>query len=151
MAEVAQNTQHDFWRAPAVAPVSDHAGAAPVEACSKCGSEFVMGAGFCHVCGDVRPSPASAAATDSWARYVQFHFINSQLQSVRDQMALPMTSLIAFVIGVGCAISAMLVGFVFSVSTILDWQAIQLYRVEWLLGSAAAFLAGILLKNSAAK
>jgi hypothetical protein len=32
---------------------------------------------------------------------------------------------------------------------VLDWQAVQLWRIEWLLGSAAAFLATIALKNNA--
>jgi hypothetical protein len=31
----------------------------------------------------------------------------------------------------------------------LDWQAVQLWRIEWLLGATASFLAGILLKKSA--
>jgi hypothetical protein len=30
---------------------------------------------------------------------------------------------------------------------VLDWQAIQLWRIEWLLGAAAAFVAGCLLKK----
>jgi hypothetical protein len=36
----------------------------------------------------------------------------------------------------------------FTAGTVLDWQAVQIWRVEWLLGAAAAFLAGILLKKA---
>jgi hypothetical protein len=36
---------------------------------------------------------------------------------------------------------------IFSPRTALDWQAIQLWRIEWLLGSVAAFGAGCLLKK----
>jgi hypothetical protein len=31
--------------------------------------------------------------------------------------------------------------------TLVDWQAIQFYRAEWLLAATAAFVAGILLKK----
>jgi hypothetical protein len=150
MAEVVQNAEHDFWRAPAAGPVVEQPGPMLVETCPKCGSEFVMGAGFCHVCGGARHTPA-AVVSQNWTRYLQFHFITAQFQGVRERMALPTASLVAFLIGIGCAVCAISVGLVFSVATILDWQAIQLYRVEWLLGCAAAFLAGILLKTSTAK
>jgi len=36
----------------------------------------------------------------------------------------------------------------FTAATVLDWQAVQLWRIEWLLGAAVAFVAGILLKKS---
>jgi hypothetical protein len=32
--------------------------------------------------------------------------------------------------------------------TLVDWQAIQFYRAEWLLAATAAFVAGILLKKN---
>ena len=32
---------------------------------------------------------------------------------------------------------------------LVDWQAIQFYRAEWLLAATAAFVAGILLKKPA--
>jgi len=31
--------------------------------------------------------------------------------------------------------------------TLVDWQAIQIYRVEWLLAATASFVVGILLKK----
>jgi cytosine/uracil/thiamine/allantoin permease len=45
-------------------------------------------------------------------------------------------------------VGALAVGVVFSARTLLDWQAIQIWRIEWLLGAVAAFLAGCLLKKS---
>jgi hypothetical protein len=56
--------------------------------------------------------------------------------------------MIAFLAGITCVLAAVLVGFIFSANTVLDWQAVQLWRIEWLLAAAAAFLAGILLKRS---
>jgi len=41
----------------------------------------------------------------------------------------------------------MAVSVFFSVRTTLDWQAIQMWRIEWLLAAVAAFGAGCLLKK----
>jgi hypothetical protein len=35
----------------------------------------------------------------------------------------------------------------FSARTLVDWQAIQLWRIEWLLAAIAAFVVGLLLKK----
>ena len=37
-------------------------------------------------------------------------------------------------------------GILFSVETVLDWEAVQSWRVQWLLAAIASFAAGILLK-----
>jgi hypothetical protein len=36
---------------------------------------------------------------------------------------------------------------IYKAQTMVDWQAIQTWRIEWLLGATAALLAGILLKR----
>ena len=135
MGEVVQDADREFWRAPVV-PATD-AEPSLAEACPGCGTEFVMRAGFCHVCGAQRNQTPLVAARP-WTRHFEFHHIKAII-------GLRTASLVAFFIGVTCALAAVLVGFVFSVNTVLDWQAIQVWRIEWLLGSAAAFLAGILL------
>ena len=40
------------------------------------------------------------------------------------------------------------VGLMYSVQTFNDFQAVQLFRMQWLLGAIAAFAAGLLLKKS---
>jgi len=40
------------------------------------------------------------------------------------------------------------VGFLYPIDNLGDFQAIQLWRIEWLLAAVAAFVAGILLKKS---
>jgi hypothetical protein len=40
------------------------------------------------------------------------------------------------------------VGFIYSATTLVDWQAVQIWRMEWMLGSIIAMLAALLLKNS---
>jgi hypothetical protein len=52
-----------------------------------------------------------------------------------------------FVIGLACMIAAALTGVVYRAQTLVEWQAVQIWRIEWLLGAAAALLAGILLKR----
>ena len=49
------------------------------------------------------------------------------------------------------ALAALLVGFIFSANTVLDWQAVQMWRIEWLLAAVACFVAGILLRQPSAK
>jgi len=173
MSEVIQDTQHEFWRpAPLIAVETEEApsvAATMAEACASCGSEFLLGSRFCHTCGRRRPeavrSSAMADAAEmaglwehavertksacrfawslirvpSWLHYLHFH-------EIKRGIGLPTASLIAFILGLGCVAGALLVGLL-TVKTLVDWQAIQLYRAEWLLAATAAFVAGILLKK----
>jgi hypothetical protein len=147
---------------------------AMAEACPRCGTEFLLGSRFCHACGGRRPEAidpsarADAAAVaglwekavagvhsvmagvsrskvwskikfPAWLHYLQFHEIQGRL-------GLSTASLIAFILGIGCLAGALLAGLL-TAKTLVDWQAIQFYRVEWLLAATAAFVAGILLKK----
>jgi len=56
-------------------------------------------------------------------------------------------SVVAFLLGVLCVVGSLAVSVFFSARTLLDWQAIQFWRVEWLLAAVAAFAAGCLLKK----
>jgi hypothetical protein len=172
MAEVAQGTQEEFWRPPTlneeIAVRDTHP--AMAEACPRCGTEFLLGSKFCHSCGGRRPAMISSSARadaaalagfgeraiygiqaaiagfpwskvkfPSWMRHLHFHEIKSRL-------GLSTASLIAFVIGLSCVAGALLVGLL-TAKTLVDWQAIQYYRAEWLLAATASFVAGILLKK----
>ncbi len=144
MADVAHNVEQEFWRPPVVtAPVTPMAKATSgmVEVCDGCGSEFMMGARFCHICGTTRASQADNSSVHHWARHLEF-------QSIKDRIGLSTGSLIAFIIGIGCVLLAIAVGFYFTAQTVLDWQAVQIWRIQWLLAAVAAFIAGILLKKS---
>jgi len=44
-------------------------------------------------------------------------------------------------------IAAISVGFIYSANTLVDWQAVQTWRIEWMLAAIVAFVAGILLKR----
>lgn len=56
-------------------------------------------------------------------------------------------SLAALVLGCACIVAAVVTGFVFNATTLVDWQAVQLWRIEWLLAAIAILLAGILVKK----
>jgi hypothetical protein len=145
MSQVIHNTQHEFWRPPLV---QEPAAAAPalVEVCEGCGAEFMIGARFCHTCGSARLAQSQSGSGVSWMRY--FAFLQAlDFQNVQRWFGLPLPSLIAFLVGIACLIVALLVGLVYSVQTFQDFQAIQLWRMQWILGSVAAFVAGILLKG----
>jgi cytosine/uracil/thiamine/allantoin permease len=86
-----------------------------------------------------REAQTSAAA--HWTLYLEFH-------NIKRALGLSTAALIAFVAGLACLVMAgVAVGMIYSVQTFNDFQAVQLYRMQWLLGAIAAFAAGLLLKK----
>jgi MFS family permease len=146
MSEVIDNAPQEFWRPP-VAP-AESVVSTMVEACDRCETEFMVGARFCHGCGAERQ--ARAASTHSWARALRLLRV-LEFQNVKEWLGLSMASLIAFFAGLGCLLAAITVGAIYSVQNLADFQAIQSWRIQWLLAALAAFVAGILLKQAGAK
>ena len=140
MAEAVNQAQHDFWRP----PVATSAGALGHErssTCDGCGTEFIVGSRFCHSCGTSRPGLSPL-------RTVEIPGL-TELKAVGAKLGLPAASLAAFLFGLLCLVGALAVSVIFTARTALDWQAIQLWRIEWLLAAIAGFAAGCLLKRSA--
>jgi hypothetical protein len=54
---------------------------------------------------------------------------------------------VCLVVAVIFALAAVLTGVIYREDTLVDWQAVQVWRIEWLLAAAVALLAGILLKK----
>jgi hypothetical protein len=139
MAEAVNQAQNEFWRPPN--GVSDLAVRQELsETCDGCKSEFIVGSRFCHTCGTSRPDLNAAQAVEIPGL--------AELAALGKRLGLTRSSLAAFMFGVFCLAGAVAVGIIFSARTALDWQAIQLWRIEWLLGAIAAFTAGCLLKKS---
>lgn len=138
MAEVADQAQHEFWRPPLLAstPVIklERSGT-----CIHCGTEFIVSSIYCHSCGAKRPPLNSAQTTDVPGL--------AELTALGDRLGLTIPAVAAFVLGALCLIGALMVSIFFSARTALDWQAIQLWRIEWLVAAIAAFVAGCLLKK----
>ncbi|MGB8989649.1 MAG: hypothetical protein WCC37_23835 [Candidatus Sulfotelmatobacter sp.] len=145
------------------------------DTCQGCGREFMIGARFCHACGLNRPvlskvdttletavadisgalarSVATTVAVSGmlarawrqiefpgWLYYLHFH-------EIKRRVGLPTAALVAFMIGLGCVGGALGVSFFYHASNLAEFQAIQMWRIEWLLAATASFVAGILLKN----
>jgi hypothetical protein len=176
MAEVAQDARQEFWRSPtvlepAVETTLPSATAEMAEACADCSTEFMIGARFCHTCGLRRPAMVTAGADagvmaglwvrsvtrllshsaaiaaawrkvslPGWVRYLHFH-------EIKRWIGLPTGAMIAFMIGLGCVAGAIGVSLVYRASNLAEFQAIQMWRIEWLLAATASFVAGILLKK----
>jgi len=140
------NAPQEFWSPPAVHPEAESPTLAG--ACERCGSEFMVGARFCYVCGAAREHDTGASHSDVGAKILQSLTV-LEFHNIQAWLGLPTASLVAFVIGLGCVVAAILVGVFYSIQTLADFQAIQLWRIEWLLAALVAFVAGILLKHTA--
>jgi hypothetical protein len=79
-------------------------------------------------------------ALPAWVQYLHFH-------QIKRWIGLPTPSLVAFFIGLGCVAGAIGVSLIYKPQNFVDFQAIQMWRIEWLLAATASFVAGILLKK----
>jgi len=132
-------TRQEFWRPAQEQLHSSPSASTPM--CAKCGADYVIGSRFCHVCGagrDERVRNGSTAVTERLAMVAR----------LPEVLNLPVASTVLFALGIFCAISAVAVGFIYSATTLVDWQAVHVWRIEWMLGSLMAFLAALLLKSS---
>jgi hypothetical protein len=137
MAEAADQAQHDFWRPPMVA--ASTAASPERTATCRCGTEFIVSSLYCHACGAKRPDL-------NGTRTLEIPGL-AELAALGERLGLTRPALVAFLLGIFCVVGALAVSVFFTVRTVLDWQAIQLWRIEWLLGAVAAFVAGHLLKK----
>jgi RNA polymerase subunit RPABC4/transcription elongation factor Spt4 len=137
MAEAVPQPQHDFWRPPVRAtetPIKLERAAA----CSRCGTEFIVGSEYCHSCGVKRPLNSAAPFEMPGL---------AELSAVAEHLELTVPALAAFLLGALCIVGAIAVSVCVRAKTPLDWQAIQLWRIEWLVAAIAAFVGGCLLKK----
>lgn len=157
MAEVVEQAQHDFWRPPVqIAPPASAEHVEMVEACQHCRSEFIVGSRYCHTCGTARPNAVPASRSERrevvsrvlGTAMLMNTAILSAFTGIGERLGLSTAAFMAFLAGAVCAVCALGVGIIFSARTVLDWQAVQLWRIEWLLGAVAAFCAGCLLKRA---
>jgi hypothetical protein len=145
MSEVIDNTPQEFWRPPIIQ--TEAAAPAMVEVCDRCQTEFMVRARFCHACGAARQPRTSPFTEHSWTQALEFLHV-LEFHNVKEWLGLPMASLICFFAGLGCLLAAVAVGLIYSVQNLADFQAIQSWRLQWLLAALVAFVAGILLKQA---
>jgi hypothetical protein len=141
MADALPNVKQEYW-----SPLngSRRTVAEPVrsDASCECGAEYLMGARYCHICGADR-------VPDMGLRPHGFNLVEwLDFATIRQRTGFGTASLVFFVVGLACSLAALFVGFLYTANTTLDWQAVQIWRIQWLLGAAVAFLAAIALKRS---
>ncbi|MGA2696892.1 MAG: hypothetical protein ABSE92_12570 [Terriglobales bacterium] len=144
MAGVAHKPQHEFWQRPlgetSAEVVRPNIRPAPNEICADCATEFLAGASFCHQCGLPRTEVTARAGAVP---------LEEAYGRIRSGLGLSGPALIAFSIGVACILIALVGGAAYSTQAFPDFPAIMLWRMQWLVGATAAFVAGILLKSQA--
>jgi ribosomal protein L37E len=106
--------------------------------CNNCGAEFVVDSPYCRMCGRARDG-AARAKKSRWQAFDFYH--------LRRHLGLTIGAMVCFLAGVLCVGAAVATGFIYTASTLVDWQAIQTWREEWLLAGVVAFLCGILLNG----
>ena len=141
MSDLVRNAQQEYWRPPLAHPT---VGSDLAEACRRCGTEFMVGAAFCHICGEGRHR-SSGTDAGSWTAHLGF-LSALEFGNVRKWFGLPVAPLIAFLVGIAFVVVALTLGLV-SVRDNTDFEAVQLWRIQWLMAACASFLAGILLKS----
>ncbi len=144
MSEIARNINQEYWR-PAQPPrTMMNSNALVSEAvCTNCGTEYAMGARFCHVCGADREPQMGLGKSKGFAHFMDF-------DQIRERLGLSSASLVLLFVGCACVLAALLVGLIYTANTVLDWQAVQIWRIEWMLAALVSFAAAILLKKTSA-
>lgn len=141
MADVSPHLDHqeEFWKPALVSSQQEGAGDDLVRpVCGNCGTDFLIGSRFCYICGTSRQVVA---------RRERDLRVWSALASLPSLLELNVASLFALILGCACLVAAVVTGFVFTATTLLDWQAVQIWRIEWLLAAIALFAVGVLLKK----
>lgn len=140
MASAAKGTSQEYWRPanPDVARVIPSLRGI----CWHCGMDYTAGARYCHSCGvsretlNVEPFPLAKEPEQA-----------GDLSGILRRFGLSVPSVVFLVVALACCLAAVLTGVVYREDTLVDWQAVQTWRIEWLLGAVAALLAGILLRE----
>jgi hypothetical protein len=140
MASAAKSSNQEYWRPanPDVARVIPSLRGI----CWQCGMDYAPGARFCHSCGDAREGANVAPIPTSKEREQ-----GSDLSGIFRQWGLSVPCLVCLAVALVFGLAALLTGVIYREDTLVDWQAVQTWRIEWLLGAVAALLAGILLKK----
>jgi hypothetical protein len=102
--------------------------------CNKCGTDLKLGAEFCHVCG-------------RWVYGSNFLRIMRLAKLVVTETGLEAPVLVCLIVAGLFSIISIFAGIRVTPSTLGEWQIIQLWRIEWLLGAVVILLFGLLLKK----
>jgi hypothetical protein len=144
MADFTRELSQEYWR-PATTPGNDFQkhgfqtqGTEPF--CSVCGTQYAAGARFCHVCGLGREDDLHVQKRAPLMDWLD-------LSRIREQTGLSTLSLVLVIAAAVCLLATVMTGLVYNTATIAEWQAVQTWRVEWLLATIALLLAAMLFRT----
>ena len=103
--------------------------------CKKCGTDLKLGAEFCHVCG-------------RWVFGSNLSRFMKGTRAAMSQIGMELPVLICMATAAVFAVISLFVGIRMDPKTIGEWQVIQYWRIEWLLGAIVMLLFGVLLRKS---
>jgi hypothetical protein len=144
MADFTKELSQEYWR-PAPTPGNQfqpqgfqtHSHEA---FCTGCGTQYPAGARFCHVCGLGREEDLHAQKRIPIVDWLSFDWL-------REQLGLSTISLVLVLAATVFMLATVMTGLVYNTSAIAEWQAVQTWRIEWLLATVVALLAAILFKE----
>ncbi len=144
VAYFTRELTEEYWR-PAPGPGSSFsAGGFQVHRneafCTVCGTQYAPGARFCHLCGLDREDDLRTSR-----RMMPLDLLD--FETIRERTGLPGISLVLLLAAAMSLLAAVMSGLVYNTATIAEWQAVQVWRIEWLLAAVVALLAAILLKK----
>lgn len=139
MSETAREISQEYWR-PAQPPQSQIGDMRAEAHCARCGTQLTPGARFCHVCGSEREPDTRA----HFRRGVSFSI---DFESIRQRIGLPMMSSLLAILAVVFVLVTLLTGMVYRADTLVEWQAVQTWRIEWMLAALVALVGAVLFKN----
>ncbi len=145
MGDSSKEMSQEYWRPAPTLGKQFHAQgfqAQGVEAfCAICGTKYAAGARFCHVCGLGREDDIHAAKHSAWMDWMDF-------ARIRKVSGLSTVSLILVLAAAIFMMATLMTGLVYNTATIADWQAVQTWRIEWLLATVVALLGAMLFKKA---
>jgi hypothetical protein len=103
--------------------------------CKRCGTDLKLGAEFCHVCG-------------RWVFGSNLSRLMKGTQAALSQLGIELPVLVCMATAAVFAVISLFVGIRINPKTIGEWQVIQYWRIEWLLGAIVMLLFGVLLRKS---
>jgi len=130
----------EFWK-PVTRTEAGTARATVRPQCQSCGAECVPDSLYCHVCGSDRQAvvdgetgfrvPAGIRLASRAVARMTSHSIAglaSRFALLRDALGQTNASLAALLAGGFCMLGALVTGFFYNATSLLDWQAVQLWR-----------------------
>jgi len=141
MADFTREMSHEYWRPAHANGNLAEAHGFPAQGseafCTACGCSYAAGARFCHVCGVGRESDLHVR--NPIAEWLDVTALGTRL----GVSGIPLVFAFAAALFV---LAAVMTGLVYNTSTVAEWQAVQTWRIEWLLAAVVALLAAMLFR-----